>query len=249
MSVNKRFQRMLSQYSPIFRRLKDLGPIDVDALNAVASLSGHEIEIPRGKDFVTRGSVISHAFAIETGWAMRYLLTQDGRRQITSLVLPGDLVGYESALVGRAAHTVCALTNLRAFAFDASDLLEILYAHPSLIRILAWRHDSEITAMDEHSLRLGRVSAEQRLAHFFAELWRRLRRVGFADDRGFDLPMTQTDISDALGLSLVHTNRRLQEFRRDGVLAIDQGRLRIGDAGRLLELASGRGAGVHALGA
>lgn len=229
--------RAVSQGSMIFKRLRGYGPVSNGLRDALASVEGQAHHIRRGADFVQRGDGAHSMYVVESGWAMRYVLTRDGRRQIVSIVLPGEIVGYESAMIGRSTYTVAALTDMQVMEVRSDKVFDLVSRFPELIRVLAWRHDSEAARMEAHALRLGRLSATHRMAHFMHELCLRLDDVDKVAENTFLFRMTQTELADALGLSLVHTNRQIQQFKRAGIFSISQGRITISDPERLKEIA------------
>ena len=230
--------KSLSGQSRLFRKLAACGDIRADARTALAGLVGNERHIPRGTDFVRIGATPKTALVIESGWAIRYALTMDGRRQIASVVLPGDVVGFEAAISGRAMFNAAALSDLGVFEFRAADLVEIVGRHPMLLRALAWSHNTHISLLENQTLRIGRLGAGQRIAHFVQELVNRLEVMGENCESGIAFPMTQSDLGDALGLSVVHTNRQLQLFRRGGVFSLLNGKLTVHDRAALARIAS-----------
>ena len=89
----------------------------------------------------------------------------------------------------------------------------------------------------EHLVNLGRRSAEERMAHFLLELGARLKLVGIGNRTGFDCPLTQYHLADALGLSAVHVNRILRQLREEGLVTFQKGRVEFDDFDRLTDRA------------
>jgi CRP-like cAMP-binding protein len=162
----------------------------------------------------------------------------DGRRQIMCLLLPGDLIGFAALRPSMAAHaTVAAITNVELA--DAETLRSALESS----ELNAWNGLKEAcraaARLDECGLleqivRLGRKTAYERVADFLLEMHWRLRLAGLAKGEDFEMPLTQEQIADILGLSNVHVNRTLQQLRRDGLLELGGGRARFLER-RLLE--------------
>jgi CRP-like cAMP-binding protein len=144
----------------------------------------------------------------------------DGRRQIFSLLLPGDSFGF----AGRPAlSSVVALTALETV--DASAVQEAVRrgAAPGLARALAGAELLADSLLLDHAVRLGRLTAFERVAHFLLELQQRLEVAGLGDRQRFPLPLTQEMLADTLGLSIVHVNRTLQQLRRAGLIELRSG--------------------------
>lgn len=163
------------------------------------------------------GAGVAGLRLVVSGFLAEVRPMSDGRRQITGLHVPGDLFGAEWS----PQHCeVVALTQ--AQTIDASPLAEA--RHDPSSRFVAWREAwaeaqrEEKSRMADHMVRLGRLTAYERMGHLLLELQERLRRVGLAGSGGFHLPLTQEMLADTLGLSIVHVNRTLQQLRRDGLV-------------------------------
>jgi CRP-like cAMP-binding protein len=171
---------------------------------------------------------------IASGWAAAAAHLEDGRRQIVSLFLPGDVIDPAHDL--HDGVEPMAMTTVRTM--DASTLAAALESEPyAALRPLseAWaaaRRDAQ-TRLVRHIVRLGRLSAYERTADLLLELHGRLRRAGVTDDRSMPLPLTQEMLADHLGLSVVHMNRTLQQLRRDGVITSRGGQIVFPDRARL----------------
>ena len=140
------------------------------------------------------------------GWVAESVVLEDGRRQIIGLRLPGDRL----AAPGEGVQTAFLTPGRTAVLTGAQ-------AGPELEALLA---AEELTRLRDLVVRLGRCSAHERAGHLLLELHERLLRVGLAEGEGFHLPLTQEVLADALGLSIVHVNRTLQQLRREGLLVL-----------------------------
>jgi CRP-like cAMP-binding protein len=152
------------------------------------------------------------------GWASRYTVLEDGRRQILAVHIAGDFVDLHSFPLTKIDHSIGTLTNCKVAIVPHDVLREITESHPRLMRLL-WVNtliDAAITR--KWLLNLGRKLAHERMAHLFCELYTRLRSIGLADDHSFPVPVTQTEFGDCLGISTVHTNRVLQDLRAEGMI-------------------------------
>ena len=143
--------------------------------------------------------------------------------------VPGDIPDLQSLRLDVMDHSVGALVRSSIALIPHQSLQDTLRRHPNLGDIL-WR-DSLIDAamFREWMIGLGRRSAYQRIAHLLCELQVRMKAVGLAKDNGCDLPVTQSEFGDALGLSTVHVNRVLQDLRRDGLIILRGSTLTIPD--------------------
>lgn len=195
-------------------------------------------------ELVREGGEAEKIYVLLEGWAGRYRTTRDGRRQIVGLALPGDVANLDSLAFARPGFGVRMLTSGMttsigcdaARALAASDL-EISHAITRLGLL-------ENAILSEWALGLGRKSAEQRLAHLLCEL--AVRVVGSTDGPiTFELPLTQEQLADVLGLTPVHVNRMLRQLRGKGQVETAGRRMRIVDPEGLRALAEFDPAYLH----
>ncbi len=218
-------------------------------LSSYASLSAAELDVFRTKltDFQLHpvgapigGETSGGSRIVLSGWVAWTAQLPDGRRQILSLGLPGDLL--ESAAISGFGASHVALSPTQTA--DAAGLIAALEVPgPELGALAAAWRGCALAARERtlhHIVRLGRLSAPERIASLFIELHDRQRRAGLADDASMPLPLTQEMISDILGLSVVHVNRVLQQLKREALIAYRAGRVVFPDLNRLAR-AAGRG--------
>lgn len=189
-----------------------------------------------------------------SGWAARAFLLADGRRQIVRLLVPGDLCGVPAAAdrphpCATVAVTRVRLAKARPLAEDDGDAEAALRAEVE--RAQAEEH----LALAHAVMRLGRLSAQERTAHLLLELYERLGRAGLNHGDSMPMPVTQEVLADTLGLSLVHTNRVLQQLRKARLIVWRQARVTLPDPAALAALCgypltwTGRAAGAARPGA
>ena len=166
-------------------------------------------------------------FTLYSGWAFRYKTLSDGRRQILNFLLPGDLIGLQQEFADGAAHGVDALTDTTLCVFPRDGLWELFRQFPSLGYDITWLSAREEGMVDDNLLTNGRRNATERVAMLLIHLYRRVERLGMATDGTIDFPINQQHIADALGLSLVHTNKTLRRLGQLGLHEISNGRLRL----------------------
>jgi CRP-like cAMP-binding protein len=173
---------------------------------------------------------------IVSGWAARVRELKDGRRQIVSVLLPGDAIGLSNRTSPLSLTTVLALTPMRtveapevAVAWRDRDRV------PALSAVLDLAAAEEEFFMLAHIMRLGRQTAYERIAHWFMELEYRLSSRGLSTNGSFPLPLTQETIAHTVGLSVVHVNRTLQQMRKEARIELTRGRLSLLDKEALCE--------------
>lgn len=188
-------------------------------------------------DLLQEGAAAKAVWAVLEGWACAYKQLEDGRRQITAYLLPGDLCGTPIVCPGIVNYSVAALTPVRAARIPASLLLATMDNHPPIMRAV-WLDMLATSAIQrEWTANIGFRTARERMAHLFCEIVSRLRAVGLGDEDGCVLPLTQEDLGEALGISTVHVNRTLQELRQAGLITLKRQRLDIPDFAALREVA------------
>lgn len=207
-------------------RLAPLGEGSIALLSSLQQLETYSA----GQTIRTAGKTVRRPAFFSEGWAARYQLLSDGRRQIVSLLLPGDHLGFEDDVRTEPDLSIVTLTRVRMS--NATPVRTALGApdagmHADLQTAIRRAEALERSRLVNHIVRLGRQSALERTAHLFSELWERLRCVNLSDRNSFPLPLTQECLADALGLSIVHVNRTLQQLRRDQLLSAGGGSVRV----------------------
>ena len=156
---------------------------------------------------------------------------------ILHFLLPGDFIGLHEQVLGAASHGVEALTGVRLCAFDRNSLWDLYRTHPALGYDITWLSAHEELIVDENLLSVGRRSALERIAMLLLQVYRRAQGVGLDGPHGVPFPITQQHLADALGLSLVHTNKTLRKLHGLGLHDIRNGRLKIHNPAAVQRLA------------
>lgn len=178
----------------------------------------------------------SAIFRLDEGWACRYRLLPDGRRQITGLYLPCDYCEPQWALGRRPSQPIVALTNVRATRLPCR-LPEASLSDSS--QQAFWKNlGSLIDRQTNWLVTLGRKTAIERLAHLLFELFERMRISGLTYGQQCAMPLTQMEIADLTGLTPVHVNRTLQAMRARGLVELQSKWLRIPDIPALRQIAA-----------
>jgi CRP-like cAMP-binding protein len=185
-------------------------------------------------DLVGEGAGADALFIIVDGWACRYMTTRAGCRQLTALLVPGDLSNLDSLMFEQLEYGVRTLTQAKVVALPRDRALALVTQHAGIARTFAWLGLVENAILSKSALSLGRRSAFERLAHLLCEISARLG-VG-RDHKSFCFPLTQEQIADALGLTSVHVNRTLQHLRSDGLVEIANRTMTILDGARLRDV-------------
>lgn len=214
--------------SRLTANLQLYGALSADEQRAIESLVVSTRTTAAGEDLVVEGDAPSHCRVLLEGQAFRHKTLPDGRRQIMSFHIPGDVCDLQGLFLGMD-HNVTALAAGEVALIPHAKLGEAMEAYPRVARAL-WRTSLvEAAVFREWMVGMGRRSAYARIAHLFCEMIVRMRAAGLVHQNRCSFPITQQHLSDALGLSAVHTNRTLQALRGEGLLSFQGGELVIMD--------------------
>lgn len=218
---------MAANTDPWTRRLRRFGPLEADDEAWLGRVVSRAIDVPDGHDLKEHGERPDTVHVVLDGMACRYKILADGRRQIMAFLVPGDSCDLHTFLLDRMDHGLCTLARSRVATIAGDEILAATARRPLLTRAF-WMS----TLVDEAILRewlvnLGQRDAYERMAHLLWELYLRHAAVGLTRGGMFELPLTQRELADALGLSPVHVNRTLRRLRSDGVLQMRGRVLRI----------------------
>lgn len=222
-----------AEHARLIRKLETIAELSSADREALSRLPLRIELIAENNDIVREGDSPSECCLILDGFVARYKLLGQGQRQIFSFHIPGDIIDLQGLHLEIMDHSLGALTRCRVAFIPHQAISDLIEKQPRLATAF-WR-DTLIDAavFREWLAGVGRRSAHQRIAHLFCEVYVRLRAVDLADDLTFDLPITQVELADALGLSSVHVNRVLQDLRREGLIASTATSTRISDWERL----------------
>ncbi|CAO3425332.1 Crp/Fnr family transcriptional regulator [Azospirillum endophyticum] len=193
--------------------------------------------VQAGVCLLAEGDATETVFIIRRGWAVASVFHENGRRQVLRFAMPGGMVGFERIADGCMPCTVEALTDLTVCPIPRQSLMRLCQSAPELALRLASLLAAE-TISDWRLLGgLGTCNAAERIARLLLLLCQRQSRASGVCEDEFALPISQTLIADATGLTSVHVCRTLKELRTAGLLTFTKGRLRVMDWPRLADLA------------
>jgi len=224
--------------SPLTRKLSAFVALSDADLETLARYHRRRRTFQAGHEMIHEGHKNQSAFILAEGWACSFKLLPDGERQIVDFQIPGDFLGLRSILFRTADHSTEAVTRIEASEVLAADIFASFAEAPRLAAAVLWAASRDEAMVVEHLVNLGRRSGEIRMAHFLLELGARLSLVGIGDKSGFDCPLTQYHLADALGLSAVHANRVLRILREDGLVTFQKGRVTFDNFAGLKSLAN-----------
>lgn len=220
----------------------------IDKLRGHAALSDEDVavleaecanpqDVPARQDLIREGEPPGPLFVILEGWACRYQLLPEGTRQITAFLMPGDCCDMHMSVMSAMDHSIATLTRARVAQIPRARFDQLLATRPALMRALWWAQLVDEGVLRAWIVSMGRRGSVERVAHLMCELYVRARNTGLADGGRLELPLTQTVLGDALGLTPVHVNRVLRRLRQEGVMELRKGLLVVSSAEKLATIA------------
>jgi CRP-like cAMP-binding protein len=220
-------------FNPMIRKLESVFTLTDDERHALQTLPMQIVAIKADQDIVREGDCPSRSCLLLSGFACTYKMTAHGKRQIVSFNLPGDVPDLQSLHLKVLDNSIGTISPCRVGFITHEALQDICTRYPRVAAAF-WRETLiDAAIFREWVLNVGRRDAFSRMAHVLCELLTRLRAVGLADDHTCDLPITQGEFADAIGVTPVHVNRVFQQMRADGLIELKGSRLNILDWERL----------------
>ncbi len=219
------------------RTMHAFKPVELRQLDAINAFRKTTRQVAAGKQIMAEHGVSNELFTLYSGWAFRYKTLSDGRRQILQFLLPGDFIGLQDEFADGQTCGAEAATDCMLCVFPRDGLWKFFHGNPELGYDVTWLAARDEKIVDDNLLTNGRRNAMERVAMLLMHLYRRAERVGLMRDGASEFPFNQQHIADALGLSLVHTNKTLRRLRKMGLHELDAGLLKILDASALENVA------------
>lgn len=217
---------MISVHLKKLRKRTDISSEEERAIrHAVAETRG----FPADEIVVHAGVELGSSIILLEGWMARSKDLESGERQVTELHVAGDFADLHAFTLKQLDHDIVTLTDCTVAVVPHEAIKDLTERYPQLARAYWLETNVDGAIHREWALSLGQRSAISRMAHLFCELYLRLDLVGRVNGRGYELPLTQRELSECLGLTVVHANRTLQELRRRGLIELENRRLTILD--------------------
>jgi CRP-like cAMP-binding protein len=221
----------------LLKRLRSSAGITDEDTNEILALPIAVKQYAAERPVVSDGQRCTESCLIAEGFAVRSKTLSDGRRQILSIHIPGEIPDLMSLFLHVMDHDLVTLTPC-TLGFISHDALQRLHRRRPNVAEIFWRDTLIDAAMfREWIVNVGQRPGPQRLAHVIAELRERLKVIGRGDGNTFDMPLTQEQLGEALGITAVHVNRVAKQLREDGILELQRGRATVLDEKKFLELA------------
>jgi len=183
--------------------------------------------VPAGSILVEQGSIPEVIFGLVEGWAIRYKMLEDGRRQIVGLLFPGEVCDPYCILLHRADHAISALSRCLIVEISRARLESVVLDSPEVMKTFWVQALVTASIHREWCVNLGQRTALERIGHLICEIYFRTMFGGDFCDDGFYMPLTQSELADATGLTTVHVNRTLQQLRGLGLIELQRKRLKV----------------------
>jgi len=219
------------------RKLRKRTAISDEEERAIRGLVTETKRVPADEIAVRAGTLLNHSMLLLSGWMARAKDLSGGQRQIAELHIAGDFTDLHGFTLKRLDHDVITLSECTIGIVPHDALRAMTEKMPRLTRIYWFFTNLDAAIHREWTLSLGQRSAISRMAHLFCELHVRLEIVGGTNGESYDFPLTQRELAECLGLTVVHANRTLQELRRRGLVELVSRRLTITDRDGLCGLA------------
>jgi len=217
---------MISVHLKKLRKRTEISP---EEERAIRSAVAETRLLPADEIVIRSGEELSTSLMLLDGWMARSKDLPSGERQVTELHVAGDFADLHAYALKRLDHDVVTLTDCTVAVVPHARLADITQRYPRLGRIYWFSTNVDAAIHRELALSLGQRSAISRMANLFCELHARLELIGRVSGNSYELPLTQRELSECLGLTVVHANRTLQELRRRGLVEFENRKMRILD--------------------
>lgn len=220
-------------FQAMVRRLERRSPLGESGRRALHGLPHQLRRLPASAHIIRDGDRPEHISLLLSGFAHRYKLTGEGGRQIISIHMASEFVDLQNGLLGIADHSVQTLTDAEVALIPRPAVEELALGNPEVGRTLWIDTLIDASIFREWVVNVGRRDSRARVAHLLCEFSLRLEAAGLAANHRYQLPMTQEQLADAVGLTSVHVNRVLKRLAEEGLISRDRRRIVIEDWKRM----------------
>jgi len=216
---------LASPLALMVRKLEIHTPLQPEDREALLSLP-HTLKTYEPSSYLVReGEAPDQCAVLLSGFAFRQKLTGEGMRQIVSMHIPGDALDFQHLFLDIADHNVQTLTRADVATIPRNALRNLARSRSAIGNAIFVSTLVEGSISREWVLNVGRRDARSRLAHLLCEFAVRLDVLGLSGDQGYELPMSQEQLGDALGLTAVHVNRTIKSLEADGLITRNRRRV------------------------
>jgi CRP-like cAMP-binding protein len=219
----------MSSSNLLVRKLEGFSPFSREDREALERHSRPLREIPAKRDIIREGDEPEDVVLILSGFACRYKMIEGGKRQIMAFLVPGDFCDFQVFILKYMDHNIGTLSRCQVVHIKREAILE-LTERPAIARAFWWASLVDSAILREWLVNMGQRTAEERIGHLLCELLVRLEVVGLVRENSYTLPISQADLADALGVTVVHANRMLMALRDQNLIDLDARELFVRDA-------------------
>lgn len=202
-----------------------------------------QIVFSAGDHLFRQGEYTDDVYTLFLGWVKIYKYAASGKNQTMRFSLPGDFLGFQGDVAGPVGYSAQALTNCIVCAFPRNRMMELMGREPNIAAQLINMNFRAMSVYQEYLISTGTRTTKEAIAFLLLELVHRLRlmttlQTPMCETNTYEIPITQSDIGEAVGATQIHVNRVLQEMKHEGLLRCANGQLEIIDESTLIRLAS-----------
>ncbi|CTQ48085.1 Crp/Fnr family transcriptional regulator [Jannaschia donghaensis] len=219
------------------RELEIFVPFTTEEARFMKGFKIGELTVDAQTPLLIEGSNAPQLYTVLAGQGVRFKTLEDGRRQVVNFVFPGDFIGLQAGVMGEMGHSITSATEMTLCVFDRAEIWSLFKSHPDRAFDLTWLAASEEMFLGESLATIGQRSALEAVAWTLQRLFQRGEALGLTTANEMPLPFRQQDLADALGLSLVHTNKTLAKLKDRGMVLWQDGVLGILDRTGLSDVA------------
>lgn len=206
---------------PLFTKMSD------EEVQQTQRFKAGELQVDPGTQLLMEGSNTPQLYTALRGMGLRYKVLPDGRRQVINLIYPGDFIGLQAGLMGEMKHSVEATTHMTLCVFDRAEFWNFFKNNPARAYDITWLAATEEHFLGEALTTVGQRDAMGSVCWALLRVAQRGEALGMLNNGVMPFPFRQQDLADALGLSLVHTNKTLARMREKQLAVWSDGTLHL----------------------
>jgi CRP-like cAMP-binding protein len=223
--------------NPLITKLEQFTKLSDEEKRSVEDAIRDVQQFEARQDIIVEGERPEDVHLLLEGWVSRYKVLPDGGRSIMAYLIPGDVCDIHITLLNEMDHSIGTLSPAKVAFIPRQKMDTLMRREGNLARALMWSTLVDEAILREWLVNLGHRPADKRIAHLICEMMLRSNAVGLTDDDSFDLPLTQEELADTMGITPVHMNRTLQALRSRNLITTQGRQVLINDVKRLMEFA------------
>ena len=230
--------------NPLIRKLEAFAPLPEADKLLIEEVMRAPRTVEAHHDLVSEGDAPGNVRLVVEGCACRYKLLPDGKRHIMAYLLPGDFCDLHVFILKRMDHAIGTLTPCKVVDIPRRRIMALMES-PTIAQAFWWAALVDEATLREWLVNIGARQAEERVAHLLCELLLRLRAIGMANGDAYEMPITQVELAETMGLTSVHVNRVIRNLREAGLITLKGRKLVILDSASLMAFSGFRSNYLH----